>query len=838
MLERCTLPVLRAIAAQKSQKTSSILAERHSPKGIYYNPKRVLQMARHKSITMNNFKRYLLLGLLLALVSTTAVAQRAKLRRANDEYKSLNFQKAIALYLEVLDRYDVPEAKINLADAYRKVGNSIEAEYWYGQIMDDPAVKPIYKLYYGQALQANGKCEEAKKWFKAYATDVPDDWRGYLLSQTCDRDELNKMKKAKNSFYEVASLPFNTKLDDFGPAFFQGGLVFASERDDKLLVNRTSSWTGNSFLDLFYVKIDTLDQDNFEYTYEKKPKNFGRAINTKFHDGPICFSPTFEKIYITRNNIYEGKVSRDDEGIVRLKIFAADLKGDGWVNEVGYPFNSDEYSVAHPAVTPDGRTMFFTSDMPGGFGGMDLYRSDLVDGRWSPPTNLGPRINTEGNELFPYYHESGKLFFASNGQLGLGGLDIYFVEDRGANEYGPVINMGAPVNSTADDFGILLNRDETFGYFSSKREGGVGGDDIYAFKLNIVEIEVYVYDERNGQPLANAIVYDACSETTFETDANGIVLVQMSTKSTCSFTGSMRGYDERTVTANTENQVPGSSMRVEIPLNQPLDFSLEGIVYDVETQAPIPDATVTLSIECNDGETLTAITNEKGEYRFLLDEDCCYRIKAEKEGYLADVFKGNICTTNKVASEIIRKDLNLTPYLVSNPGPNDVVVSDGGDPNDPNGLNGGGSDGVSKNFLLEHIYYDFNKYDLREESFESLDKLLVVLEDNPQIIVEIASHTDSRGENQYNKYLSRKRAKSVVYYLEEKGIPRRRLRYQGYGESQPTNGCTDGIDCTEEQHQRNRRTEFRVVGTLDGKSFSKASIPAESIRIDPCTECD
>lgn len=796
----------------------------------------------YKLDPMKQLNKYLAITLMLVLVSTTAFAQRAKLRRANDEYKSLNFQKAIALYLEVLDRYDVPEAKVNLADAYRKVGNSIEAEYWYGQIMDDPTVKPIYKLYYGQALQANGKCEEAKKWFKAYATDVPDDWRGYLLSQTCDPDELTKMKKAKNAFYEVISLPFNTKLDDFGPAFFQGGLVFASERDDKLLVNRTSSWTGNSFLDLFYVSIDTIDQPNYEYTYEKTPKNFGRAINTKFHDGPICFSPTFEKIYITRNNIYEGKVSRDDEGIVRLKIFAADLKGDGWVNEVGYPFNSDEYSVAHPAVTPDGRTMFFTSDMPGGFGGMDLYRSDFIDGRWSPPSNLGPRINTEGNELFPYYHESGKLFFASNGQLGLGGLDIYFVEDRGANVYGPVINMGAPVNSTADDFGILLNRDETFGYFSSKREGGVGGDDIYAFKLNIVEIEVYVYDERTGQPLANAIVYDACSESTFETDQRGIVLMQMSTQSTCSFTGSKRGFDERSVAANTDQQVPGSTLRVEIPLSQPLDFSLEGIVLDIETGEPIADATVTLSIECNDGETLTALSNANGEYRFLLDEDCCYRIKAEKDGYLADVFKGNICTKGKIASEIIRKDLNLTPYLVSLSDSTDLVTTNGGnpivDPDDPNGIVGDGGDGVSRSFLLKHIYYDFNKYDLREESFASLDTLLVILEDNPKIIVEIASHTDSRGKDQYNKYLSRKRAKAVVAYLENKGIPRLRLRYQGYGETQPTNGCGDGIDCTEEQHQRNRRTEFRVVGTLDGKSFSKSSIPAESIRVDPCTNCD
>ena len=754
------------------------------------------------------------------LFSVAAFGQKGKLNRANREYKLLNFQKAIALYLEVLDKAENDEAKINLADAYRKIGNTAESEFWYGQIVHLPDAKPVYKLYYGQALQANNKCELAKEWFQSYSKDVPDDWRGRLLALTCEKDKLRHLNTSRSKFYEIQALPFNTKYDDFSPTTYKDGLVFASERDEGSWKKRTHTWTGNPFLEVFFTKVDTLDADNFEFTYEKNPDKYDKQINTKYHDGPVCFSRDYKKVFFTRNNIFEGDVSRDDDGIVRLKIFSGNIEGGKWNDLQGFPFNSDEYSVAHPAVTPDGNTMYFASDMPGGFGGMDLYVTSFGDGQWSPPTNLGPRINTEGNEIFPYYHISGKIFFSSDGQLGLGGLDIYYVKDMGGS-YGPVINMGGPLNSNADDFGVSLNDNETFGYFSSDREGGVGNDDIYSFKLNIVDVDVLVYDENTGKPLSNAAVYDACSEITYKTGADGIITIQMPTKSCCTFSASMSSYDDNSKEICTRKKKPGDRMLAKIPLSKPLEFALIGVVTNKETGEPLADVTVTLGNNC-ENDPITATTDQAGNYKFILDQDCCFRVKAEKENYLADNIKKNICTKGKKVSEVFVQDLMLTPYV-----------------EDPNMIfaDGNGANATSTTFIIEHVYYDFDKYYIREESFTPLDEIVQIMTDNPTIIVEIGSHTDARGSDRYNKYLSKKRAKSVVDYLIAKGIETNRLTYVGYGETQPTNDCINEIQCDEEDHQRNRRTEFRVVGTIDGKEFDLSSQKPTQIKIDECKSC-
>ncbi len=773
-------------------------------------------------------QKNLLFTLLACLILTsTAFGQKGKLKRANSEYKQLNFQKAILYYLEILDKVENTDAKINLADCYRKVGNTPEAEYWYSQIVHLPDAKPVYKLYYAKSLQANGKCEQAKEWFVAYSKDVPDDWRGRLLAQTCDKDKLRQLSTSRSKFYEIEPLPFNTKLDDFGPAIYKNGLVFASERDEGSWKKRTHTWTGNPFLELFMTEVDTLDADNFEFTYEKKPSKFEGKLNSKYHDGPICFSRDYKKVFFTRNNIFEGQTNRDDDGIVRLKIFTGERINGDWGELQGFPFNSDEYSVAHPAVTPDGNTMYFASDMPGGFGGMDLYVTYHDNGQWSPPTNLGPRINTEGNEIFPSYHVSGKLYFSSDGQLGLGGLDIYYVADLGGgNKFGPIINMGGPVNSTADDFGAVLNDNETFGYFASDREGGVGNDDIYSFKLNIVDVDILVFDERTGDPIPGATVYDACSEITFTTDANGIVTVQMPTKECCNFSASQGDYDDNNKEVCTKKNKPGDKVLAKIPLSKPLEFALVGTVMNKETNEPVEGATITLRSDrkCG-GETLTATTDASGNYKFTLDETCCYRVKGEKENYLADVIKTNICSRGKDKSEVFTQDLFLTPY-VEDPS---LIFADG---------NGANKENQSTAFVIEHVYYDFDQAYIRDDAELPLKELVDILNENPTIIVEIGSHTDARGSDRYNQELSERRAKAVVEHLiSSGGIAKERLTHVGYGEAQPTNDCVNEVKCDEEAHQRNRRTEFRVIGTLDGKKFIMSSKKPTLIKIDECANC-
>ncbi len=802
--------------------------------------------------------------LLLACFAFDATAQKNKLQRANKDFDKYNYQSAIPLYLEILDKADVAEAKIKLAESYRRVNNWTEAEYWYGQIVHLPDAKPIYSLYYGKALQANGKCDLAKEWFEEYARLEPDDLRGRLLSKACTRDEIEKMINKCNDCYEIQPVPINTKYDDFGPMFFGGGLVFASERDDGGMIERTYEWTGFPFLELYFTQVDTLDNENFEYTYEKEPKEYRGKVNTKYHDGPISFSRDEQTVFITRNNYFEGDRGRDDEGITRLKIFVGDRKGKKWDNLVGLPFNSDEYSVAHPTLSSDGNTLYFSSDMPGGFGGMDLYYSTKEDGSWGPPINLGPRINTEGHEVFPTYHySSDKLYFASDGQVGLGGLDVYYVINQDG-VWTPPSNIGAPINSKYDDHSIILNDEESFGYFSSNRSGGAGRDDIYSFRKKVVKVELLVYDQISGDPIPDSDVFISCSKETLLTGSNGRIEIEMPVDKCCDFTANKSGYLEKLMKSCTEGYEPGTKMFVKIPLLRPMDFNLAGIVYDAETNTPITGARVELMNDC-DEPVASIMTGADGAYEFTdLAQGCCFTVRASKEPVYIAKSEGNICTKGQKDSKNFKKDIPLMRTgeipiaVVDDPLPDGAQYVDIDNDGKPDGIDLTG-DGKINTYLsgpetvgevdpgnvrpiayvIKHIYYDFDKSYIRDDARGPLDTLIMMLQDNPNYIVEIGSHTDARGSKRYNGRLSKRRAKAVVKYLVSSGINSDQLRYEGYGEDTPTNECVDEVPCSEDQHQRNRRTEFKIIGTLNNGMFDSA-ISSQApfyVRTDPCKNC-
>lgn len=780
--------------------------------------------------------------LLVCFVASMGLAQKAKLQKANTEFEDYNYNLAIQLYLEILDKADISEAKIKLAESYRKVNNMGEAEFWYGQVVHLPEAKPIYYLYYGKSLQANGKCQLAKPWFEKYSEEEPDDLRGQLLANTCDREELEKMLKSRKDFYDIKKLPFNTAFDDFSPTFYKGDLVFASERDNTGPSKNIHEWTGYPFLDLFVTSVDTTDAEALEFKYDEKPEKYSNRLNTKYHDGPICFNKDESKVFFTRNNLdSRNRVGKDDEGTIRLKIFTADLEDEKWINVQGLPFNSDEYSVAHPALDIDGKTLYFSSDMPGGFGGMDLYYTTLEDGQWSPPRNLGPRINTEGHEVFPYIHSSGRLYFSSDGHVGLGMLDIHYI-DNNNGVWGPPMNIGFPVNTPSDDFGLILNEEETFGYFSSNREGGVGRDDIYSFKYSVVKVEVLVYDENTNEPIENAAVLDDCSGLELYTGVNGRVMIELPLNKCCTFTASKETYTDNALESCTHDYKASTKVFVKIPLSQPLDFAIEGLVYDEETAEPLANSTVTLTPDCG-GETVEFETDESGRYRFILDKNCCYSLKAGHEGYFSVSTDKPYCTKGLRASKTFIHDFPLQRYIVNPKPPIDTTIRP---PGPPTAISNP-CDGVARSFVIKHIYYDFDKAYIRSDAEEPLAQLIKILEDNPDLIVEIGSHTDARGSNRYNIRLSARRAESVVKYLIRQGIDANRLQAKGYGETDPTNDCEDEIPCTEEQHQRNRRTEFRVIGKIDGTRYDcedevldvdqASTPPIELKRIDRCQNC-
>ncbi len=555
-----------------------------------------------------------------------AAQAKQKLKAAKHNMEILNYQGAIEEYNSILSKHDdIAEAQINLAECYRKVSDIDNAEYWYGQVVRLPEAEPEHYLFYGYMLQRNGKCDMAREWFEKFLEAKPDDSRGRHLLRACDYEKELESKNA--GIYEIEHMPFNSGLDDFGPMYYGDGIVFASETHEGGISKRIHCWTGNQFLDLRYVDRNEEGEDSSgvcgSYTYTD-PENFSNQLNTKFHDATPSFSEDQSTIYFTRNNLMKGRARKDDEGIIRLKIFSAEGGGEGgstsFKNVEGLPFNSDEYSVAHPSLSPDGNFLYFASDMPGGFGGMDLYVSEQEDGRWGPPINLGPKVNTEGQEVFPYFSKNNDLYFSSDGHVGLGGLDVYQMEKKdGFNEWGDIINVGAPINSRDDDFGYIINEENNHGYFTSDREGGFGDDDIYSFCRNAAELEIYVYDEMTLEPIEGAEVVSDCTGNTVYTDEEGKATVIQRNNQCCTFSASKEEYEDNSKEGCT---IPGENTLVEIPLKKPINCVVAGRVTTDGT--PMQGMMVTATGNCGDEQATT--TDADGRYEMNLVDPCEYTI--------------------------------------------------------------------------------------------------------------------------------------------------------------------------------------------------------------------
>lgn len=840
--------------------------------------------------------RILLTPVFVLLLAFGAMAQAGKLKIAQQKMDNLDYIGAIELYNQILEKSDDATAKINLAEAYRKINDTANAEFWYGQVVRLPQAEPIHKLYYGMMLQRNGKCDVAKEWFQQFVDLSPEDQRGQYLLNACDYEE-ELMTKSVSS-YEITNCDFNSASDDFSPFFFKKGLVFSSERDTNPVIRRTSNWTGNPFLELYYV--DVKQQGSKEngcgnYTFGR-PEKFSNEINSKFNDASVAFSKNGEEIYFTRNNYLDGKKEADDAGIMRLKIFYARSEGEGkWGELQSLPFNSNEYSVAHPALSPDGNKLYFTSDMPGGYGGMDLYVSDKESGRWGPPMNLGPEVNTEGHEIFPYVAPDGKLYFASDGHVGLGGLDIFYTSSKDGDVWSTPENLGYPMNTNSDDFSIVFNEEGTCGFVASDREGGVGHDDIYSFKKTAITVEVLVFDEKTEAPLSGATVFVACKGDSLTTNKEGKISFDLKLNSSCKLNASLEDYLPADAEANSKNLTLMDKLEVKIPMRRSAMFEVEGVVFDGFTSLPMEGATVTIENDCNQPLAEPFTTSINGRYSFKLESDCCYKIKATQLNYFAGLAEG-VCTKGKTESETLKENLYLQPTNIitqtdpkPKPGPK-PIPKPGHEPGpkEPDPVPGQMetdytyydpitdtwmdketklpaegrykddrlySKGVLKSgpiipgptppdqggniaYLL-HIYYDFDQAFIRNDAMPELEKLQKLMEENPQYIIEIGSHTDARGSDHYNQRLSQRRAEAVVRWLSDKGISRSRLVARGYGEQINVNDCVNNVPCTEREHQMNRRTEFKVIGCTDcvektGKIVSQQN---PNVRVDECKNC-
>ncbi len=467
--------------------------------------------------------------------SVLAVAQSTEVKNGDANYNSYAYSEAIVDYEKVIHKGN------GTIDIYKKLGDCYffnsdleNAAKWYMKMMekkneienDSLVVDEIGGEHYFRASQS-------LKYLKKYK--MADSLM--LKVQGSNTNDLRATKLSYNPFYieeirlqsgryMIENLPRNSAYVDFAPSIFKNQLVFSSSRGSIKSKLKRSKWTRQPYLDLYSYTLN--DSNKFEY-----PKNFSKALNSRLHESTSSFSKNGNMVYFTRNNLIKSKFGKDSTGVNRLKIYRAKLDSKSeWTIIEDLPFNSDQYSVAHPSLSEDGKKLYFASDMPGGYGMSDLYVVNIEeDGTFGTPQNLGSEINTEGRETFPFISTSGRLYFASDGHLGLGGLDIFTINFEDTDK--KVYNVGEPINSSADDVTFIINEETKKGYFASNRPGGRGSDDIYSFvetKPLITKcdgsLKSIAIDESSGKvlPDANVTIKDDLGIVLYsgKTDGEGI----------------------------------------------------------------------------------------------------------------------------------------------------------------------------------------------------------------------------------------------------------------------------------------------------------------------------
>jgi peptidoglycan-associated lipoprotein len=638
--------------------------------------------------------------------SGVAFSQSRALTKADNAFNAGEYFSAIDLYKDAYgslqDKTNKADILFKMAECYRMINQPVKAEIWYLKAIGKGISNPKAVYYLAEMQKMNMKYEEAKDNFKKYKELEPNDPLANDGIRSCE--QAQKWMDNPNG-YQVDNMKFfNSRQEDYAPAYADDeyNLVYFTSSRDGATGNKINSVTGQNSADIFVSRGDRKGTWSV-------PVPLGTNINTEAEEGFPNLSSDYKTLYFTRCKAVKNKN-------MGCQIYYSEWQGDDWGKSTQLNLADDSVIVAHPAISPDGLTLYFTSDMRGGQGGKDIWKVTRTskDGEWSKPVNLGPQINTPGDEEFPYVHPDGTLYFSSNGLLGMGGLDIFKAKQQSDGSW-KVENMGYPINSNADDFGITFQKDQEKGFFSSSRT--LRGDaDIYAFTL------------------------------------------------------------------------------------PPLRFNMIGVVKDEKTEQVLANATVK-SIS-SDGITIDVKTDKNGIFRFPLRPSVDYVFVASHDGYL----NGKERQTTKGLDR--SRDFKATILLSS----------------------------IAKPIDLPNIFYDFAKWDLRPESMVALDKLVETLNDNPNITIELMSHTDSRGNDADNLILSQKRAQSVVDYLIAHGIAADRLQAKGYGETVPKvvdkklaeqytflkegitltdsyiNSLKDS-DLQEIAYQINRRTEFRVLST-------------------------
>ena len=637
------------------------------------------------------FKK-ILMSLLVTMVASISFAQKNQIEKANQEFDKYSYIDAREIYLKVVeDGYESAQVFQKLGDTYYYNSEYADAAKWYQKLIGQypNEVEPIYYYRTSQCLKSLGNYEEADQMMDAYASVGGT---GIILNNYKEDPNYLKSIAFQAKGYEVQKVRINTEHSDFGTSYYGPDKLVFSSATKNTEGAKIHDWNEEPFLDLFVAQRDAQG-------YLSNVTPLDGDVNTEYHESSATFTKDGNTMYFTRNSFTDGKKGRDKNKTIRLKIYKAIKSGENfWTNVEELPFNSNDFSTAHPALSKDEKRLYFASDRPGTFGMSDIWYVDInEDGTYGAPINLGPNINTEAREGFPFVSEMNNLYFSSDGHSGLGGLDILVAPLDENGKAGKVTNLGEPANSKKDDFAFIIEENKRIGYLSSNRDGNQGSisDDIYR-------------------------VQEKC------------------------------------------------------------EITITGIVTNAATGEPLPGATVSLLDE-NNQEVATVTADESGKYNFeaLAACDSDYIIRGKSDG--CEYNEKLVKTPNKTGTITVPMPLECDPCP-----PNDLGCR----------------------LSLQPIYFDFDRYNIRPDAEVELAKILAAMRQYPELVIHIESHTDSRGNDEYNRILSDKRAQSTLNWLVSKGIDKNRLSAKG--ESQLQNRCSNGVECTEEEHQLNRRSMFII----------------------------
>ena len=688
-------------------------------------------------------KKIIFVILILGATLTGKAQVKEDLKRADMYFDRAFYSEAIPIYESVTKKMRNATIVKNLGDCYYNINDMGKASRVYKYLVENYGDKINHEYYfkYAHTLKAINNYDEAYKVMRD------------LYAKTNNENELKKLEasisyleniKALGNRFKIENLGINTENSEFGAIRHNERLVFAAAKKDENFLGKVYKWDNQHYLDLYEAPISQIDLG----LGDSIVKSLRGDINTKLHEANAVFTKDGNTAYFTRNNFVKGKRKKDDNEITHLQLYKAQYIEGEWKNVTSLHFNSDTYSNEHPALSPDEKTLYFASDMPGGYGSFDIYSVTInIDGSYGSPQNLGETINTDKKEQFPFISKEGKLYFSSNGHPGFGSLDV-FVSEIKENEFSKPDNVGLPINSGYDDFSFNIDSNTKEGYFASNRPEGKGNDDIY----KIIESKPLIIEE--CKQFISGVITD---EDTKEVLANTTITLKDNNNNEVENT--YTDTDGRfKFNAQCETSYIVVATKDEYTSNQKI------LVLHSERNKDNDASMALKSLEVIKREEALALAQQK------------IKEQTQKIEAIAQIQQDK----KKLADEAVAKEKEIVKDK-------DRIVINPGD-----------------------IFFDYNLWYIRRDVKITLDKVIVLMRKYPEMKIEVETHTDTRGNARYNLELSEKRANSVKEYIVKNNIDPKRVFAKGYGETKPIVYCKTDEACSEEEHEINRRCEFVV----------------------------